>query len=105
MAAPTRIMAGADFSSLEDRISALLTKDTNKLKVYIEKYDGHCLRAFAYFPDKMPDVVTQMTFKDTDTFYEIINNNGSITYMKGSDILQPFGKSVEELYNEKNIWI
>lgn len=34
-AAPNRIMAGADFLSLEDRISALLTKDTNKLKVYM----------------------------------------------------------------------
>ena len=28
------IFCGADFSSLEDRINALLTKDPNKLKVY-----------------------------------------------------------------------
>ncbi len=56
MAAPNRIMAGADFSSLEDRISALLTKDTNKLKVYIDGYDGHSLRAFSYFPQHMPDI-------------------------------------------------
>ena len=28
------VMCGADFASLEDRINALLTKDTNKLKVY-----------------------------------------------------------------------
>lgn len=43
------IMAGADFASLEDRISALTTKDPNKLKVYTDGYDGHCLRAYAYF--------------------------------------------------------
>lgn len=29
------IFCGADFSSLEDRISALMTKDPNKLKVYM----------------------------------------------------------------------
>lgn len=34
MAADGWIMGGADFSSLEDKISALTTKDPNKLKVY-----------------------------------------------------------------------
>ena len=50
------IMGGADFSSLEDMISALTTKDPNKLKVYIEGYDGHCLRAYFYFKHLMPDI-------------------------------------------------
>lgn len=50
------IMVGADFNSLEDYISALLSKDTNKLKVYLDGFDGHCLRAFYYFRDKMPDI-------------------------------------------------
>lgn len=47
------IIMGADFASLEDRISALLTKDPNKLAVYIEGYDGHCFRAYYYFGDQM----------------------------------------------------
>lgn len=51
------IFAGADFSSLEDYISALTTKDKNKLKVYTDHYDGHCLRAFSYYRDQMPDIV------------------------------------------------
>lgn len=38
-------------------ISALTTKDENKLKVYTDGFDGHCLRAFAYFKDQMPDIV------------------------------------------------
>lgn len=42
---------------MEDYISALTTKDPNKLKVYLDSYDGHCLRAFGYFKDKMPDIV------------------------------------------------
>ena len=50
------IMCGIDFNSLEDRISALTTKDPNKLDVYLKGYDGHCLRAYAYFKDQMPDI-------------------------------------------------
>lgn len=56
-APPGWLFCGADFSSLEDRINALLTKDPAKLKVYTDGYDGHSLRAFAYFGDQMPDIV------------------------------------------------
>ena len=52
-----KIFAGADFDSLEDKISALTTKDPNKLKVYTDGYDGHCLRAYSYFGKHMPDIV------------------------------------------------
>lgn len=51
------LFAGADFASLEDRISALTTKDPNKLKVYTDGYDGHSVRAFSYFKDKLPGIV------------------------------------------------
>lgn len=50
------IFVGADYFSLEDRISALLTKDPNKLAVYTDGYDGHCLRAYNYFEEQMKDV-------------------------------------------------
>ena len=59
------LFVGADYFSLEDRISALLTKDPNKLKVYTDGYDGHCLRAYSYFPDKMPDITVELS-KCTD---------------------------------------
>lgn len=55
-APPGWLFMGLDFASLEDRISALTTKDPNKLKVYTDGYDGHSLRAYAYFGDKMPDI-------------------------------------------------
>src|SRR5699024_276600 len=55
--APTGwLFCGLDFASLEDRISALTTKDPNKLAVYIHGYDGHCLRAYSYWDYKMPNV-------------------------------------------------
>ena len=95
------IMCGIDFASLEDRIDALKTKDTNKLKVYIDGYDGHSLRAYAYFGNQMPDIELanekencyictvkgkEICFKDTDVidfqgkkysgkeFYEMVAN-------------------------------
>lgn len=55
-APPGWLFVGLDFASLEDRISALQTKDPNKLKVYTDGYDGHCLRAYAYFKELMPDI-------------------------------------------------
>lgn len=48
------LFCGADFNALEDRVNALLTEDPNKLKIYIEGYDSHCLRAYSYFKDQMP---------------------------------------------------
>ena len=55
-APPGWLFMGLDFASLEDRISALTTKDPEKLKVYTDGYDGHCLRAYAYFGEDMPDI-------------------------------------------------
>ena len=42
--------------ALEDRISALTTKDPAKLAVYLFGFDGHCLRAHSYFSENMPDI-------------------------------------------------
>ena len=55
-APPGWLLVGLDFDSLEDKISGLTTKDPNKLKVYTDGYDGHSLRAYAYFADQMPDI-------------------------------------------------
>jgi DNA polymerase-1 len=55
-APPGWVFGGLDFASLEDRISALTTKDPNKLKVYTDGYDGHSLRAYAYYSEQMPDI-------------------------------------------------
>ena len=50
------LFIGSDFSSLEDKINALITKDPNKIKVYVDGYDGHSLRTYAYFSEEMPDI-------------------------------------------------
>lgn len=55
-APPGWLFVGIDFASLEDRISALTTKDPNKLRVYTNGFDSHSLRAQAYFSEQMPDI-------------------------------------------------
>lgn len=56
----TWLFGGADFNSLEDMVSALTTRDPNKMKVYIDGYDGHCIRAFSYFKDRMQDIAAEV---------------------------------------------
>jgi DNA polymerase-1 len=58
-APPGWLFAGLDFSSLEDRISALLTKDPNKIKVYTDGFDGHSYRAYSYFGDQMTGIIAE----------------------------------------------
>ena len=65
-------MFGADFDSLEDKISALTTRDPNKLKVYEDGYCGHCLRSYYYFKDQMPDI--NLANKNERVFKVEINN-------------------------------
>lgn len=56
MAPPGWLFCGADFNSLEDYISALTTRDPNKLKVYEQGFDGHCLRAAFYYSDQLTHI-------------------------------------------------
>ena len=67
------LLCGLDFNALEDHISALLTKDKNKLKVYTDHFDGHCLRAYSYFADKMPDITKELE-EHPENEVEIINS-------------------------------
>lgn len=90
------LFVGADYSSLEDRINALLTKDTNKVKVYSDGFDGHSLRAYSYWGDQMPDIqqatdekcymVDGVSFKESDT----INYQDRI--YTGKDFYEQFKK-------------
>ena len=59
IAPPGYLMVGADMYALEAMINALITKDPQKLKVYIDNIDSHCLNAYFYFKkvsDETPQV-------------------------------------------------
>ena len=51
------IYCGADYSSLESVINALITKDPNKLRPLIEGIDNHAFNAYSYYPHKFPGIV------------------------------------------------
>lgn len=107
------IMVGADYNSLEDMISALLTKDPNKLAVYVDGYDGHCLRAHSYFGNRMQDITQELlNIQEVAERVEIINSiedrypdlrqlskgpTFALTYMgTWKTLVKNFGLTIEE---------
>ena len=117
------LLIGADFASLEDRISALTTKDSNKLKVYIDGYDGHCLRGYYYFRDQMPDIdpTSVDSINSIATKYKKLRQESkaptfALTYggcyktlMNNCGFDEETAKSIEanyhELYKESDDWV
>ena len=81
------IFVGADMRSLEDRISALTTRDINKGLVYTDGYDGHCLRAYGYFSDKMPDI---KKVPDDEVCYKVTNDDGKEEYLTKEDFIKKY---------------
>jgi DNA polymerase I len=65
------LLAGADFSALEERIGAILSQDPQRIKVYTDGYDGHSMRAQKYFGDQMPDIVKALQKAETATEFWI----------------------------------
>jgi len=90
------LFVGLDFDSLEDKISAVTTNDPQKIKVYSDGYDGHALRALAYFGDEMPDV--EMT-PNGGTSYEAIIRNDHF-YFHSEEVIDYLGTEMlgKELY-------
>lgn len=87
------LFLGSDFNALEAVTDALVTKDPNKLKIYTEGYDSHCLMAYTYWPEKMPDIVQA----DTD-MYAVTVDGVTTYYSPGSIIETDNGKyKVEDL--------
>lgn len=108
-----KVFCGADFNSLEDYISALITRDPNKLKVYLDGYCGHCLRAFSYFGDQMPDIVnTVESINSIKKKYDAIRSASKaptflLTYggtyhglIKNCGFTEEVAKQIEAMYHD-----
>lgn len=122
-APPGWTFCGLDFDSLEDRISALTTKDPNKLKVYTDGYDGHCLRAYSYFTEDMPDIDPDsvVSINSIDGKYNSLRQDSkaptfALTYqgtwstlVKNCGFSEEKAKSIEakyhELYAVSDAWV
>lgn len=88
------VFMGLDFASLEDRISALTTRDPNKLAVYTQGFDGHSLRAYAYYTEQMPDIDPNSvdSINSIQTKYKALRNKSknptfTLTYQGTADTL------------------
>ncbi len=113
-APPGWFFCGIDFNSLEDRISALTTKDPNKIKVYTDGYDGHSLRAFAYFGDQMTGIIdgNVASINSIQTLYKQLRQDSKIptfsltyagtyiTIMKSQGWSEEKSKKIEQSYHE-----
>ena len=96
-APPGWLFVGLDFDSLEDKISAVTTRDPEKIKVYSDGYDGHCLRALAYFASDMPDIEL---CPEGATAYQAIIGNETV-YFHSQEEIEYMGKTMtgQELYD------
>lgn len=80
------IFCGLDFTSLESKIGALVTRDPIKMAVYTDGYDSHSFNTYTYFPNKLPTQVAKMNeIAPNRKYYKIINDDGSIEYVTDLD--------------------
>jgi DNA polymerase-1 len=106
-------IGGADFASLEDRINAILTQDPNKIKVYTDGYDGHCLRAFSYFGHLMSNIIDnvaginsiakkypELRQKSKTPTFALTYEGTWFTLVKNLGLTESEAKSIEKNYHE-----
>lgn len=70
------VIYAIDYSALEDRVMASLSRDKNKCAVFTEGLDGHCLNAYGYFKDEIAKYmeITGDTNTDVKKFFELCEN-------------------------------
>lgn len=75
-APPGTIILTADYSALEDRVIASLSRDTNKCDIFLKDLDGHSLNALGYFHDKIQALMplTGDTPTDAMNFRKLVDD-------------------------------
>lgn len=70
------VIYAIDYSALEDRVIASLTKDENKCNIFLEGLDGHCLNAYGYFKDEIAEhmELTGNTTTDVKEFFRLVED-------------------------------
>ena len=76
-----KLFVCSDFSALEDYVNTLLTRDRNKMRVYLDGFDGHCLRAATFNKDAIPDITqTREEILKQGQTYKVTYSDGSVDY-------------------------
>lgn len=78
-APPGTIILTADYSALEDRVIASLSRDTNKCDIFLKNLDGHSLNALGYFHDKIKALMplTGDTPTDAMNFKKLVDEGNA----------------------------
>lgn len=78
-APPGTVILTADYSALEDRVIASLSRDTNKCDIFLKNLDGHSLNALGYFHDKIKKLMplTGDTAVDSKAFKELVDEGNA----------------------------
>ena len=78
-APPGTIILTADYSALEDRVIASLSRDTNKCDIFLKDLDGHSLNALGYFHDKIQSLMplTGDTPTDAMNFKKLVDEGNA----------------------------
>jgi DNA polymerase-1 len=78
-APPGSIILTADYSALEDRVIASLSRDTNKCDIFLKDLDGHSLNALGYFHDKIKTFmhITGDTPTDAANFKKLVDEGNA----------------------------
>lgn len=86
IAPPGYVVWSIDFSALEDRVIASLSKDRNKCNLFLEGLDGHSMGALAYFPTQvakeMP--ITGDMSVDAKTFNTLRKTNPALEKLRST---------------------
>jgi DNA polymerase I - 3''-5'' exonuclease and polymerase domains len=62
------IFYAIDYSALEDRVIANLSKDKNKCAIFLENVDAHCLNSYYYFKDEIEQILPKGINEDLYTY-------------------------------------
>lgn len=89
------VTATIDFSALEDRVIASLSRDTNKCNIFLQNLDGHCLNAYGYFRDEVAAEMelTGDTVTDVHKFFELTEINKALKAIRQKGKPATFGLS------------
>ena len=87
------LIATADYSALEDRVIASLSRDTNKCNIFLENLDGHCLNAYGYFLEELKPLmpITGDTTTDVKLFNKLKEDDPAINAIRQKGKPATFG--------------
>ena len=92
------LFAFADFSSLEDKIGAILSGDKNKTMEFTDNVDGHAMRASAFFKEELEERGVFVDMSDPKSINRVKEEAPDLRNMaKGPSFAMQYGCAAPKL--------